>query len=596
MNKKSYIKMYLLLLCGLLALLSGCTGASHPLLDPVPGVVDGKVLDVNNSPVKQAAVRLENTLASSESVLSDSSGNYSINQVSPGLYDLVAEKTISGIKYLARKRFLSIDASTKIQREIQIRPAGRIRGKVLLEGFNSHAGIKVSLVGTGKSIITLEDGSYEFSDLAYTYRDEAVNALYLYDIVITYPGFANHTVQDISLEAGGLTQVADVELQNLDPVGAADVSGLVALEARDGARGSTIRILGTAIEPVEILSDGPDQRHFFFPKVPVGSYMLEIKHPDYYPTQIPFTIQAGQNSINIGTVSLSNVWHFGEDKLAIEMTISPGGHQIAYAKYAPGSNAEHREIYIMDIAGVAYNSRISSRARVAEDRGMTWSADGRELLYIEKNETNIARLYRLNLISSSGGLISPLTAYSLDVAQPAFAPEGYRFVYHLFEVSGSIFGAELVKRASGWKIENQVEVIPERNDQISQNQFSSIEFGRSDRILYSKDNVGGFTVPYGAMGDLTLRFPINNMTQDSHSVTFSPNNDHISYTISNIGNSGIYMANIDGSNPQRVSIHTGRSLEFAPDGKHLYFIDQTPANRRRIARMIVPSDWVSQNQ
>ena len=47
---------------------------------------------------------------------------------------------------------------------------------------------------------------------------------------------------------------------------------------------------------------------------------------------------------------------------------------------------------IMDIAGVAYNSRISSRARVAEDRGMSWSNDGREILYVEKNETNIARI------------------------------------------------------------------------------------------------------------------------------------------------------------------------------------------------------------
>ena len=595
MNKKSKTQYYLLLICTILAFLSGCTGANHPLLDPSPGVVDGKVLDLNNMPVEQAAVRLENTLASSESVLSDASGSYSISKVNPGVYDLIAEKTISGIKYLARRRFLSIDAATHIQREVQIRPSGRIRGKVMLEGHNSNAGVKVSLVGTGKSLTTLADGEYEFADLAYTYRDEASNSLFLYDVVITYPGYANRTIQDISLEAGGLTVIDEVELQNLDPVGEADISGTVQLEARSGAKNSVIKILGTAIEPFEILSDGMDQGGFSFSKVPVGSYILEVSNPDYYPTQIPFTIEAGQSELNLGTINLTNISHFSEDRLAIEMTISPGGHQIAYAKYAPGNNAEHREIYIMDIAGVAYNSRISSRARVAEDRGMTWSNDGRQLLYVEKNEANIARLYRLNLISSSGGIITPLTSYSLDVSQPAFAPMGYRFVYQYFETTGAIFGSELVERASGWKIENQITVIPERNDQISENQFSSIEFGISDRILYSKDGSGGYTVPYGANGDLTLRFPINNMTASSHSVTYSPNNDHISYSVSDSSENGIYVANVDGSSAERISIHVGRSLEYSPDGKHLYFIDQSPGKQRRLARMIIPSKWSSEN-
>ena len=253
MNKKSKAQKYLILICTILAFMSGCTGANNPLLDPVPGIVDGKVLDLNNSPVKQARVILVNQLDKSESVLSDASGNYSITEVNPGVYDLVAEKTISGIKYMARRRFLTIDAATQIQREVQIRPSGRIRGKVTLEGFDSHSGVKVSLIGTGKSMTTQADGVYEFSDLAYTYRDEASNSLYLYDLVLTYPGYANQTVQDISLEAGGLTVIDDVELQNLDPVGEADIEGKVLLEARSGARNSVIKILGTAIEPFEIL-------------------------------------------------------------------------------------------------------------------------------------------------------------------------------------------------------------------------------------------------------------------------------------------------------------------------------------------------------
>ena len=136
----------------------------------------------------------------------------------------------------------------------------------MLEGFDSHAGIKASLIGTGKSMTTQADGVFEFTDLAYTYRDQASNSLYLYDIVLTYPGFENETIQDISLEAGGLTVVNDVELQNLDPVGEADIQGMVQLESRSGARNSVVKILGTAIQPFEILSDGVDQRSFSFSK------------------------------------------------------------------------------------------------------------------------------------------------------------------------------------------------------------------------------------------------------------------------------------------------------------------------------------------
>ena len=588
------------MLSAILALLSGCTGANHPLLDPVPGVVDGKVLDINNAPVSQANVRLERGGKGFNGVTSDSSGNYSINAVDPGLYDLVAEKEDdSGVKYSARRRFLSIDEATRIQREIQIRPVGRITGYANLEGHNTHAGITVSLIGTGKITATNAEGFFEFKDLAYTYRDEATNSLYLYDVVLTYAGFANITIQDISVEAGGLTHLSTETLQNLDPVGEADVIGSVRLQARDGALGASIKILGTAIEPFQILSDSPDQRGFKFNKVPVGSYMLEISHPDYYPMQYQFTIEAGQSEISIPEQELTNVWHFPGDKRAIEMTISPGGHQIAYAKYSPGNVVEHREIYIMDIAGAAYNSRISSRARVAEDRGMSWSSDGRQLIYVEENQNSIAsKKYRLNVISSSGGSITRFEGYQRDVAQPAFAAMGYRFVYHSNDNNvAAIFGADLVQRASGWKIENQFEVISEENDQPGiKNLFSSIELGVSDTVLYSKDGYGGFTIPLEAVGDTSLKFPIANMGPESHSVTFSPYNDHVAYAKSDVAESGIYLANIDGSNPQRISIHKGRSLEFAPDGKHLYFIDHSTGKERHLARMIIPGDWASENR
>ena len=38
--------------------------------------------------------------------------------------------------------------------------------------------------------------------------------------------------------------------------------------------------------------------------------------------QIPFTIEVVKAELNLGTINLTNVFHFHEDRLAIEMTIS----------------------------------------------------------------------------------------------------------------------------------------------------------------------------------------------------------------------------------------------------------------------------------
>ena len=582
------LKSLMLLCVVVLGLFPGCTGANHPLYDPPPGIVDGKILDPNSGPVDKATVRLENKVANSEAVLTDSGGSFSIKSVNPGTYDLVAEKTISGVKHLARRRFLTVNNKSQINREIKILPGGTLRGVVTLEGRTDHSGIRVDLIGTGRTVVTGVDGSYEFPDLAYTYRDDATNTLFLYDLTFSLDGYANRSLLNISLDAGGLSVLETIQLENLDPAGVATVTGNVTLEARTGAAETVVKILGTAIHEQLILSDGATQGNFEFQDVPAGTYILEISHPDYHTMEKTFTIGAGQNAVDLGTHQLTNVAHFGDQFKAYDLTLSPGGHQIAYIRYEPGSPLTDKEIYIMDVEGVSFNTRISNRALGADDRGMTWSSDGRYIMYVERNPANVARLYRLNAISSSGGDISNLTAYSLDVAQPAFAPVGHRFVYQLFETTGAIFGAELMDKPAGLVIENQVVVVPERNDQVSQNQFSSIEFGVSDRILYSKDSNSAFTVPFSAAGDEGLKFAIPNLGVDTHSVTFSPENDRVAYSRTTAGVQGTYIANVDGSQPLKISDGYGRSLEFSQDGKKLFFVDRRTSHHRKLGTIIVP--------
>jgi len=580
---------FFLLLLGFAYLgFSGCTGSENPLFQPPPGQLEGRIVDLNSQPVSQAAVRLENTLQSTSAALTDNGGSYSIPTIEPGTYDLIAQKNIGAISFRARRRFLKVSGEQIKLDEIQIRPAGTIRGTAQLEGQASSEGVEAVLVGTGRSVTTASDGSFEFDDVAYTYREDSTNRLFLYDITLKKQGFAIRTIEDISLDAGGLTVLDPVQLDNLDPATVADVTGEVVLESRTGSFEARLEILGTAFLPIMIGSDEPSQRSFRFPSLPPGTYVLRASHPDYHFKDLSFRIDTGQTAVDVGTITLTNVFHYDEDRKAVELTLSPGGHQIAYGRWDPNNTFTHREIFVMDFQGLAYNSRISDRARVAEDRGMSWSSDGKNILYIEKNDTAVSRLFRLNHISSSGGLITPLNSYALDMAQPGFAPNDTRFVYHRFDTVGEILGATLVLKPSGYKIDEEFLVIPERNDQISQNQTSSIELGISDRVLYSKDGTGGFTVPLGANGDTNLRFPILNFGPDAHSVTYSPDNSRLAYAISSGAGAGIYVAGVDGSSPERISIAYGRSLEYTIDGKNIVFIDRRSGWDRRIAHVIVP--------
>jgi hypothetical protein len=567
---------------------SGCTGSENPLFQRPAGQLEGKIVNPQSQPVSQVAVRLENTLQSSGSSLTDAGGTYSIASADPGTYDLIAEKKIGAISFRARRRFLKVSGAAIKLDDIQIRPAGTIRGTVELEGQASSDGVEAALIGTGRSVTTAADGTFEFTDIAYTYREDSTNRLLLYDITLKKTGFSIRTIENVSLEAGGLTVLDTVLLDNLDPATVADVTGEIILEARSGAFETKLKILGTAFLPIMINSDDPGQRGFRFKSLPPGTFVLKASHPDYYPQEVGFRIDAGQTVIDLGTLTLTNVRHYDEDRKALDLTLSPGGHQIAYARWEPDNTFTHREIFIMDIEGLAYNTRISDRARVSEDRGMSWSADGKHLIFVEKNDTAVSRLYRLDHISSSGGLITALTSYSLDVSQPGFAPDDTRIVYHRFEESGDILGGTLVKKPSGFKIENEFLIIPERNDQISQNQISSIELGISDRVLYSKDSTGAFTVPLSANGDLNLRFPILNFGPDAHSVTYSTDNSRIAYAISSGSGAGLYISGVDGSSPERIAIAYGRALEFTTNGKDIVFIDQRSSWSRRIATAIVP--------
>ncbi len=610
-----------LALSAILVFFSGCTGATPPIPDPVPGQVVGSILDTTNKAVNQADVRLENTIClrnqRCRSAITDTSGKFQFPMADVGLFDLVAEKTLSGIPHAARIRHLNIQGESLVARDLQMRPVGSIDGFVKLEGYTNHSGVLVQLIGTNQSVTTTAGGYFKFNNVAYTYRDTARNITYVYQIQFARDGFGLRTVDNIEVFANNNTRIVvnrDPEgqiipdsdtmiLRSLDPSGTGDIEGTVTLEARTGAEGSEIELLGTALPVVRIVSDNAGENSFKFQGVPVGTYSVEVRHPDYITKRVNVALSAGQNRVET-SIGLTNVAHFASYQKAYDLVLSPGGHQIAYVKDMPSDTRAHREIYLMDNFGNNYDRRITTEAKAAnEDRGMSWSWDGKYLLFVEKNENSINQFYRLVTVSSSGGFITALTPYISDVMQPAFEPRGMRVAYLKFDTVGQLALATLVSKPSGLALENETLVLSERNSQIGRNQYSSMEFGLNDRLLFTRDanfvdlesEVGVFTVPASANGNALLKFKVFGSTS-ANAATFNPDNSKIAYSVSPDHETpttprGTYMANIDGSGKQRISLAWGRALQIAPDMSRIYYIDHRPGMERRIGTVIIPERW-----
>jgi Tol biopolymer transport system component len=417
---------------------------------------------------------------------------------------------------------------------------------------------------------------------------------------MTKQGYSVASVENIQVAAGQPTDITNVTLQSLDAALLAKIHGKISLNARDDAEGTVIRLLGTGLNRTIDVSH-PDETSFSFDDIPSGSYVLQVSHADYYQKEVAFMVSAGSTDLDLGTITLENYEYFADGILATEMTLSPGSHQLAY------SSKTDNEIYIVDVSGSNFNDKITNGAYAASGRGMSWSSDGGTILYVKKNPNLADRPYRLCMVSSSGGTITQFESYYQDVMQPAFAPSGSKLVYTKYEDAATygIFEVDLVKKTSGYYLENSRLVLRVKNDQISLNQLSSVEYGLYERILYSKDLLSGnssatdpagiYTLPVNAMDNIDLRFRVFvNDGQNVNSATFSPTNDKIAYCVSGAGTNldGTYVAYIDGQRTERISTAYGTSLDYDSSGKNLYLIDGRDGNVGKLVRVKIPSKWL----
>ncbi|PCJ17447.1 MAG: hypothetical protein COB02_13575 [Candidatus Cloacimonadota bacterium] len=596
-KKESIIKVLFSLII-LVFLGSGCTGSNNPLFVAPPGIIQGTILDAEANPIKSVSVILENKLQNSASVLTDASGNFSIQSAEPGVYDLVASKLIQAVSYKARVRYLNVHEEALTAKDIKIKPAGIITGTVILEGQTTNVGVSVNLEGTGKTVLSDATGKYTFSDIAYTVGNLT------YTIGFFKDNFALGKVQDIALVAGDTIDVESITLQNLNPDDRADLSGSVRLDSRSDLSGVKVELLGTTINPVEIISSSTNPATYEFKKLPFGSYIIKFSHEDYISQEIPLTLKTGQPNVVLNEITLISYSHLPVNIQASELTLSPGGFQIAYCKDNPSNTTHNGDIFLTDLHGTAYNQKITFNGKCGKGRGISWSNDGKLLVFSRRVSTSPGSFTYLALISSSGGDITKLIAETNDVSQPSFAPDGNSIVYQSSNgVVGKLVEATLVLKKSGYVLENEVLIFDNfLNDQVGINQFTSIEYGLSGRIIYSKNGVGGigvsskgaFTLPSNANNNTSLIFTINtSVGLDEHAITYNLENDKLAFSIldGTPSQNGIYMSNIDGTNAERISSAYGLSLEITDNGKYIYFIDSRTGFERRVVRLIIPKNW-----
>ncbi|MCO4782776.1 MAG: carboxypeptidase regulatory-like domain-containing protein [Candidatus Cloacimonetes bacterium] len=595
-EKKESIVKLLLGLVMLVFLGSGCTGSNNPLYIAPPGVIEGTVLDAAANPVQSVNVILENQLQNSGSVQTDAAGKFSIKSADPGVYDLVASKTIQAVSYKARVRYLNVHDQALTATDIKIKPAGVITGKVILEGKTTNEGVVVTLEGTGKTSTSDAAGNYSFTDVAYT-----VNNL-SYTIGFFKNDFALAKIEDIGLVAGDTIAVETITLQNLNPDERADLSGSVRLDSKTDLSGLKIELLGTTINPVEIVSSSTNPATFEFKNLPFGSYIIKFSHDDYLPQEIPLTLKTGQPNVVLPEVTLLGYWHLPENIKASELTLSPGGFQLAYCKDHNSNTSYNGDIFLTDLHGTSYNQKITFNGKCAAGRGLSWSNDGKLLAYTRKVNNDPGAFTYVALISSSGGDITKLISETNDVTQPSFAPDNNSMIYQYSNgAGGQLVESTLTLKKSGYVLENEVMILNTLlNDQVGVNQFTSIEYGLSGRIIYSQNGVGGisnkgaFTLPNNANGNTSLIFTINTqLGLEEHAITYNLENDKLAFSVldGTSSQNGIYMCNIDGTNAERISSAYGLSLEITDDGKYIYFIDKRASYSKRITRLIVPSQW-----
>ncbi|MCA9884513.1 MAG: PD40 domain-containing protein [Anaerolineae bacterium] len=237
---------------------------------------------------------------------------------------------------------------------------------------------------------------------------------------------------------------------------------------------------------------------------------------------------------------------------------SPDGQQIAFVSDRPGRD----EIYVMNVDGTNV-TRLTFSA--SNKHSPAWSPDSSRIAYVDSHNADFpdfdSEIYVVGLegnepirLTNNGSRVGDITPIWLDQNQIVYASGDYPdFSLYVMQDDGSgqIFLTNGLQPALSSNGERLAYVVS--------------EFGTLDSSHYAEYN----KIFVASMSDLisnqNVSAQITLENESNHDPVWSPDGEHIMFVSGRDGNAEIYVMNIDGSNPIRLTFTA--ATEQSPDWK-----------------------------
>lgn len=566
------------------------------------GIVRGTILNglSPSEPEGQVRVSLLGPGSSSASTATRQDGTFEMRDVTPGLYDLVADKTISGANRRVRLRFLEVVEDQFLDLpDLELDVPGSISGTVLLTGAGAanpvapdHSGTVVSLIGTTLNTVTDAAG-------AYTLDPVEVGE---YQIRFERSSFMARVVSDVDVPPATATRVTTVTLDRLDPPTSGALLGSVVLEASPGGDNSGVTVTLEGTTRSLVTTPGGTWR---FDALPVGSYQVLFTHPDYFEGRLTDRlVVSGVPENTVATQTLSNHKVLSETLRVTGLAESPSGNQLAFL--TNGGNSS--EVGLLAPDGNAFQMIITQGAAAAADRGLAWHPDESEIFFV-KFTGDPVNAFQPALVPATGGsnnsrgLLAAGTDYFLGDFSPRGAGNLHELAYYL---TNNLQAVKMDENSSTDRTELVTATIRPLASSIGQlTELGGLEWGDTGRVVFSREAGTGTpsdvltVLASGSFPSVTLGPRRQDPPGDNgmalvgrfQAPTFSPDFSRVAFSIeagSGTDPDGIYIADIDGENAEQVSAESARHLDWSVDGTKIYYVresDGRPSVLRIPARL-----------
>jgi Tol biopolymer transport system component len=282
---------------------------------------------------------------------------------------------------------------------------------------------------------------------------------------------------------------------------------------------------------------------------------------------------------------------------------SPDGTVIAFLR----DDSDTPGIYLIPALGGSERRLLTTRVAPGEFRQLSWSPDGKSLLYSGYQFSAEAQLFTLSLDSLSARPLLEPAPRCLDAAEPAFSANGQQLAF-ICITSSAVYSIDLVDLAHGrthslasilgypqglaWLADGRLVFSYDPGDggelwQLSLNgQLTRFPFGeeasapatdaRAGRIAYvrGRNTVNIWRADLAAKDPQDSAVRLIYSTRSQFVPQYSPDGTHIVFQSNRSGSTEIWLADAQGADPERLTSFNGPVTDaptWCSDGRRIAF-------------------------